>query len=159
MAFTERIGATGDSLRIRNNEWYIARSNDGQSDIKIFKLNTDDEIEFFTLPNVQGDNLVLLSQFQELEERVAILEEIVGSITAGNINIVPYTLSGVEIAAKAVTLPQSPLPGKALLIPANGIPQLQDVDFEVTGNVLSWDGYALENQLADGDAIKIIYMF
>lgn len=159
MAFTERLGATGDSLRIRNNEWYIARSFNGQTDIKVFKVNEADEIEFFSTPSVQGDSFVLESQFQALEERVAILEEIIGSITAGNINIVPFTLTNLEITSKSVTLPQTPLPGKALLIPASGIPQLVDVDFTITGNVLSWNGFSLENQLAVNDAIKIIYMF
>jgi len=159
MGFSERIGATGDSLRIKNNEWYIARSFNQQTDIKVFRVNESDEIEFFSVPGIAGDKFVLMSQFEELEERVAILEAIVESITAGNINIVPFTLSPVEISAKSVTLPQAPLPGTALIMPASGIPQLQNVNFQVTGTTVSWSGYELENQFADGDKIKIIYMF
>ena len=70
MAYKERIGATGDSLRIKNNEWYIARSADQTRDICIFRVNVLDQIEFCSVPSVDGDSFVLMSQFEELEERV-----------------------------------------------------------------------------------------
>jgi hypothetical protein len=159
MAFKERIGATGDSLRIKNNEWYIARSFNGQTDIKIFRVNVNDEIEFFTRPSMMGDDFVLMSEFESLEERVAILEAIVASISAGNINIVPLQLSSVEISSKSVILPQVPLSGTAMIIPENGIPQLQGVDFNVTSNVISWDGMPYQEVAQIGDDVKIIYMF
>ena len=160
MAYKERIGATGDSLRIKNNEWYIARSFNQDTDIKIFRVNVMDQIEFWSVPNVDGDSFVLQSQFEELEERVAILEEIVESITAGDVNIVAYQLTPTNISDKFIVLPQSPLPtSTALIMPEKGIPQLQDVDFEVTGDILSWDGLPYELVAASGDQIKVMYMF
>lgn len=160
MAYKERIGATGDSLRIKNNEWYIARSVTEQLDIKVFKVNLLDQIEFYTVPNVAGDSFVLMSQFEELEERVAILEAIVGAISAGDINIVARTLTPLDISSKSVTLPNTPLAtNSGMIIPANGIPQLQGVDFNITGNVLDWNGMPYELIAQSGDQVKIVYMF
>lgn len=160
MAYKERIGATGDSLRIKNNEWYIARSFNQSTDIKIFRVNVLDQIEFFSVPSVAGDSFVLMSQFEELEERVAILEAIVAALSAGDVNIVAYELNATNISSKSITLPEVPLPtSTALIMPENGIPQLQDVDFEVTGNVLSWSGMPYELVAQEGDNIKVMYMF
>jgi hypothetical protein len=160
MAYKERIGATGDSLRIKNNEWYIARSVTEQLDIKVFKVNLLDQIEFFSVPSVAGDSFVLMSQFEALEERVAILEAIVASLTAGDINIVAKTLTPLEISSKSIVLPNAPLgTNTAMIMPANGIPQLQGVDFNIIGNVLSWSGMPYEDVAQTGDQIKIIYMF
>jgi hypothetical protein len=160
MAYKERLGATGDSLRIKNNEWYVARSVTEQYDIKVFKVNLLDQIEFFSVPSVAGDSFVLQSQFEELEERVAILEAIVGAISAGDINIVARELSLLDISTKEIVLPQTPLAtSSAMIIPENGCPQLQGVDFDVTGNVLSWSGMPYELVASSGDKVKIIYMF
>jgi hypothetical protein len=160
MAYKERIGATGDSLRLKNNEWYIARSVTEQSDIKVFRVNLLDQIEFFGVPNVAGDSFVLMSQFEELEERVAILEAIIGSLSAGNINIVSRELTPLDISSKSFILPNMPLStSSAIIVPANGIPQLQGVDFEVEGNVLYWSEMPYEEVAQAGDNIKIIYMF
>lgn len=160
MAYTERIGATGDSLRIKNNEWYIARSYLGQTDIKVFRVNILDQIEFFSVPNVAGDSFVLQSQFQALEERVAILEAIVGGLTAGDIEIFPTVLTPLNVSSKSITLPNPILANNtAMIIPANGIPQLQGVDFNITGSQIIWSGMPYEAVAADGDVVKIIYMF
>lgn len=160
MAYKERIGATGDSLRIKNNEWYIARSVTEQSDIKIFRVNLLDQIEFFSVPSVGGDSFVLMSQFEALEERVAILEAIVGALSAGDINIVARQLSSLDVSTKSITLPQTPLAtNTAMIIPQDGIPQLQGVDFNVAGDILSWSGMPYEQVAQAGDQIKIIYMF
>jgi hypothetical protein len=101
-----------------------------------------------------------MSQFEELEERVAILEEIVESISAGDVNIVAYELTPQNITDKFITLPQSPLPtSTALIMPEEGIPQLQDVDFQVVDDVLDWDGLPYELVAQAGDNIKVMYMF
>jgi hypothetical protein len=160
MAYRERIGATGDSLRIKNNEWYIARSVTEQLDIKVFKVNLLDQIEFFSVPSVAGDSFVLMSQFEALEERVAILEAIVGALSAGDINIVARQLSSLDVSTKSITLPQTPLAtNTAMIIPQDGVPQLQGVDFNVAGDILSWSGMPYEQVAQTGDQIKIIYMF
>ncbi len=160
MAYNERIGATGDSLRIKNSEWYIARSANQQSDIKVFKVNLLDQIEFFSVPNVTGDSFVLMSQFDMLEERVAILEAIVGGLTAGDIEIFPAVLSALNVSSKSITLPNPILANNtAMIIPANGIPQLQGVDFNIAGSQIIWSGMPYEAVAAAGDVVKIIYMF
>ena len=159
MAYKEKLGAMGDSLRIKNNEWYVGRSFAGQSDIKVFRVNELDQIEFHTVPRVNNVLLVTETQFQDLEERVAILEAIIGGITAGNTNIVPLTWTALDIISKAVILPQSPLSGTVVIIPAHGNPQVQNVDFIVTGDTLSWDGYPYEDIAEENDIVKIIYMF
>lgn len=155
----EKLGASGDSLRLRNNEWYIARSFEQDADIKVFKVNQLNRIEFFTTPSVAGDEFVLMSTFLALEVRVAILEAIVSGITAGNINIVPFTLSPADIIAKSLTLPQAPIPGTSMIIPANGITQFGGIDFTVVGTTLSWNGSPFEGLAQAGDVIKVIYLF
>lgn len=160
MAFKERIGATSDSLRIKNNEWFVARSVTNNFDVKIFRVNTFDEIEFFSVPSVNGDSFVLQSQFEELEERVAILEEIVESLTQGDVHIEPYELSLTNILDKTIELPSTPLlSSTAIILPEKGIPQLQDVDFAVNNNIINWDGLPYENVAQVGDRIKVLYMF
>ena len=69
-------------------------------------------------------------------------------ITLTNDNIVnkEIILSGVPVAPESVQL-----------TPNNGIPQLNGVDFEVTLNVLSWDGLGLEGFLEVGDILIIQY--
>ena len=159
MAYQQRIGATGDSLRIKNDEWYIARSYDGSSDIRVFKVNTLDQVEFASVPNVDGDSFVLTSQFEELEERVAILEAIIFAINPGNINIINYVWTSGNISSKSFIAPQIPINSTAMIIPASGIPQLQGVDFVVSGNEISWDGMPYEAIAAEGDQVKIVYLF
>jgi hypothetical protein len=44
-------------------------------------------------------------------------------------------------------------------MPEEGIPQLQDVDFQVVGDVLDWDGLPYELVAQAGDNIKVMYMF
>jgi hypothetical protein len=155
----ERLGATGDSLRIRNNEWFIARNYAQNGDVKIFRVNTNDEIEFFTIPKYQGSSFALDSQIAALQSQINYILSIINNISAGNINIVPFTLTPAQIAAKSVTLPQTPLPNTAIILPANGIPQLCGVDFSVSGNILSWNSQPFEDVAQAGDNIKILYMF
>jgi hypothetical protein len=160
MVRPDRIGATGDSQRMRNNEWFLARSNNSRTDIRIFKVNNFDEIEFFSMPSIAGDSFVLQSQFQALEDRVAVLEAIVGSLTAGNVEIFPTVLTPLNVSSKSITLPNPALSNNtAMIIPANGIPQLQGVDFNIVGSQIIWSGMPYESVAADGDIVKIVYMF
>lgn len=155
----ERIGATGDSLRIKNNEWYIGRNYAQNGDIKVFRVNTLDQIEFFSRPNVAGDPVALQSQITAIEAQITYILSIIGGITAGNVNILPVTLSPAQITAKAITLPQTPIVGTAMIIPENGVAQFVDIDFTVTGTLLSWNGLPFEQLAEAGDVIKVVYLF
>lgn len=159
MAIGNRIGATGDSQRIRNNDWLVFRSVDGRKDIKVLRVNILDEIEFFTVPKVGGDSLVLNSELTALADRVAILEAIVGGVSAGNTNIVPVTITSTMITNKGLDLPQQPISGSIVMFTPNGIPLLSEADFSVVGTLLSWSGFELESQLEEGTILKIVYMF
>ena len=57
----EKIGATGESLRIRNNDYSKSRSFDGASDIDIVKVNGLDQIEFASVPYANGLPLALIT--------------------------------------------------------------------------------------------------
>jgi len=50
---SEKIGAKGQSLRLKNNEYFVCRSADGVSDIPVFKVNASDEIEIVGTPPFQ----------------------------------------------------------------------------------------------------------
>lgn len=69
-----------------------------------------------------------------------------------------YTLTALEISAKAVTLPSTPAsPAKVLLDIISGSAQEFNVDFTVLGSTLTWSGYALDGVLAAGDKLRINY--
>lgn len=69
-----------------------------------------------------------------------------------------FVLSALQHAAKAVNLEYTPLdPTKVELVPYGGPEQRSTVDFVVTGNVLSWDGLALELLLDVGSAFSVRY--
>lgn len=159
MAISDRIGATGDSQRIRNNDWFVFRSANGRQDINVFKVDTNNDIIFFNVPKIGSDELALKSQVTALELRVATLESIVGGVSAGNTNIVPVTITLAMISAKGVGLPQTPISGSIVMFTPNGIPLLSESDFSVVGNFLSWDGFELESQIEEGTILKIVYMF
>jgi len=38
-----------------------------------------------------------------------------------------------------------------------GTTQVYDFDYTVAGNVLLWNGYALETILSEGDKIRVVY--
>jgi len=159
MAAANRIGATGDSQRIRNNDWLLFRSADGRRDIKVLSVNLLDEIVFSMVPKVGSDSLVLNSELTVLIDRVAALEAVVNSISAGNINIVPVTITQDILIIKGIDLPQQPISGSIVMFTPNGIPLLSENDFSVVGTFLSWSGFELESQLEEGTILKIVYMF
>lgn len=69
-----------------------------------------------------------------------------------------YSLSLTQqnINDKFVTLPYTPVePTDLVLDIKNGIKQINGVDFEVTGNILSWNGLGLDNFLEEHDVLII----
>lgn len=69
-----------------------------------------------------------------------------------------FVLTLAQHAARAVNLDYTPLdPSKVELVPYGGPEQRSTVDFVVTGNVLSWDGLALELLLDVGSAFSVRY--
>lgn len=68
------------------------------------------------------------------------------------------TLTSQNILDKFVILQEEPLfPGKVELIPGGGIPQINGIDFLVSGNVLSWNGLGLDNFLEENEILSIKY--
>lgn len=63
-----------------------------------------------------------------------------------------------EATAKELTLPSIPTdPTKVTLDLIGGTSQQIGLDFNVVGDVLTWDGFALETNLDTGDKLRIIY--
>lgn len=66
------------------------------------------------------------------------------------------TLTAQNISDKYVTLPYTPvLPNELCLTPVGGIMQVNGEDFQVVGNVLSWNGMGLDNVLETNDVLII----
>lgn len=67
------------------------------------------------------------------------------------------TISAGEITAKELTLLYSTSDNKAVLIIKSAPGQFQGDDYTVSGDILSWNGKALESELITGDKVTIIY--
>jgi hypothetical protein len=69
-----------------------------------------------------------------------------------------FDLEPVDIAAKQILLSPAPSsPGDVILEIIGGTTQVNGVDFDVTGNVLSWAGLGLDGILDDTDTIIVRY--
>lgn len=66
------------------------------------------------------------------------------------------SIDAIAISTKQITLPVAPV-SNVLLDVVGGTSQRQNVDFIVTGMVLSWAGLSLELLLAAGDYLSISY--
>ena len=69
-----------------------------------------------------------------------------------------FTLNGTQATNKQVTLATTPVDaGEVTVDVTGGTSQVYGTDFTVTGNILSWNGYALETVLDTGDRIRVGY--
>lgn len=67
-------------------------------------------------------------------------------------------LTAGEATAKQLTLLSiPPAVDKVTLDLVGGTSQQYGLDFTISGDVLSWDGLALETVLTEGDKLRIIY--
>jgi hypothetical protein len=68
-------------------------------------------------------------------------------------------LSPTDILNKSITLGMAPdYPERTLLQIEGAGPTIYNVDFEVVGDSLSWNGKRLDGLLDDTDIVQIIYM-
>lgn len=68
------------------------------------------------------------------------------------------TLNSGMISAKQFTLAGTPQVGKGiLLVPKNGPPQVEGLDYTVSGQVISWNGLGLDGLLEENDILAIYY--
>lgn len=66
------------------------------------------------------------------------------------------TLTPQMISDGFLVLPYIPVnPDEVIVVPAGGIQQLNGIDYEVTGNILSWTGLGLDNFLEANDVLII----
>ena len=69
-----------------------------------------------------------------------------------------FTLSAAQATAKEVTLVGTPESSNAVVLDLpNGTVQRVGVDYILTGQVISWDGYGLETVLSEDDHIIVTY--
>lgn len=70
------------------------------------------------------------------------------------------TLDSTQISNAEITLANTPVdPTKVTLDIISGSAQIYSVDFEVTGNTLSWSGKPPEAILEVGDSCRITYTY
>lgn len=89
-----------------------------------------------------------------------ILDNAIGSQGSqnGDYEVYTITLSSTEISNKGFNLPHSPLePSEVILNIADGLTQEYNVDFTVSGTLVSWDGYQLDGDLTSGDKLTLVY--
>lgn len=63
-----------------------------------------------------------------------------------------------EESAKQLVLTEVPTdPEKVTLDLIGGTSQQKNLDFDVLGSILTWNGFALETVIEEGDKLRIIY--
>lgn len=68
------------------------------------------------------------------------------------------TLTQTDIDNKYITLNITPIVPESLTVsPVGGPEQLYGIDYEITGNILSWDGLGLDGILDNTDKLIIRY--
>lgn len=66
------------------------------------------------------------------------------------------TLTQEDIDDKQVTLSNTPLsPSTVMVTPEGGIPQINGVDYIITGNILSWDSLGLDGFLEVNEVLIV----
>lgn len=69
-----------------------------------------------------------------------------------------HTLTSGEISAKQLTLPSTPtVPTRVIIDVRGGTCQVYGIDFTVSGDIVDWDGYALDGQISAGEILRIQY--
>ena len=68
-----------------------------------------------------------------------------------------FVLTNENIEQKQIQLTKEPIASSVMLIPAGGPPQLPDIDFRTTGQILSWDSLGLDGILDANDILVIYY--
>jgi hypothetical protein len=69
-----------------------------------------------------------------------------------------FTITAPQAAAKEVTLTDTPTSAASTLALLGGIAQTPNVDFSVSGNVLSWDSLGMDALPVEaGDILVVIY--
>lgn len=87
-----------------------------------------------------------------------VLVEYLYNASLGREKIEYFTLSSGDIAAKQITLSNFPgTPALVSLDQIEGSAQQFGIDFTVSGNILSWNGLALQGTLVAGDKLRVHY--
>jgi len=71
-----------------------------------------------------------------------------------------FTLTASDIASKQVVLANTPLNNGSstlTLTIIGGLEQYENLDFTLTDKTISWNGFPLENELAEGDKLRVKY--
>lgn len=106
----EKIGAIGESLRLRNNEYFVCRSADGSTDIPVFRVNALNVVEILGgTPAIWGAISGSMSNQLDLTAALNAKENL--SNKAIDFSVINDTLypSVKAVNDKIATLPQ-PLP-------------------------------------------------
>lgn len=85
------------------------------------------------------------------------MAKIRGFVSGDTIIVEEFVLTAQQALDKEVQLAEAPDPSKVILDLPNGTSQIFDFDFTVSGNILTWNGYALETLLETGDKLRVLY--
>jgi len=78
---------------------------------------------------------------------------------SANYKVEEITLTSTDIIDKEVSLQQTPIDSNTLLDVMQGPSQRFGVDFNIIGNVLTWDSLGLDNLLEVGDILRVAYFY
>ena len=106
---------------------------------------------------LQGDPPLIVSSQTKVDNLNA---DLLDGYHASELSYKTYTkqLDSTDIGNKYVILPDTPsAPEKTILLIRNAGIQIYNVDYTVSGNRVSWDGYDTTNSLEVGTWITILY--
>ena len=69
-----------------------------------------------------------------------------------------FILTSENITSKQVVLADTPSDKDALTLTIiGGLEQYENLDFTLTDKTISWNGFPLENELSEGDKLRVKY--
>jgi hypothetical protein len=78
--------------------------------------------------------------------------------TGDGYDVLRKSLSQEEIDQKRIVLPDYQVdPGDVVLLVKGAPPQLYGIDYQVSGNELTWAGLGLDGELSAGDEVTVVH--
>lgn len=96
------------------------------------------------------DKSSLVAAINEVKEQVDAI-----AISTSNVFMGDIPLTATDVTNKFLTLPFTPIPETLMVDIYGGIRQRRNVDYAISGNVLDWDGLALELLVTSDSVLSI----
>jgi hypothetical protein len=130
----------------------------GTTDQALTKINSTNYSTKWTTIDKSFVGLGNVDNTSDLSKPISTLTQTALNAKQNTIQTEIFTLSALDISNKFLSLSTEPQSGECVsLFPVGGLMQVNGVDFDVVGNVLSWNGLGLDGFLEENDIVVIKY--